>query len=87
MERRAGSGRVRIGENMEIMNDLYSMLFVSSLHAEYILYLDQDAEMKNKAIENMFQDFRKEDISETEIAGKKWEEIKDEVKTMDLTEL
>ena len=36
IERYKGAGPVRLGEKMKIRDDLYSMLFVTTLHAEYI---------------------------------------------------
>ena len=37
-DREAGSGKLRIGCQIKVRDDLYSMLFVSTLHAEFILH-------------------------------------------------
>lgn len=39
-KRDSGAGPVRIGESMSIRGDLYSMLFTTCLHAEYIYYYE-----------------------------------------------
>ena len=41
IKREAGSGPVRINERMSIRDDLYSLLFVTTLHAEYIWHCDK----------------------------------------------
>ena len=38
IDRFGGSGPYRIGKKMRIRADLFSMLFVTTLHAEYILH-------------------------------------------------
>ena len=43
-EREPGSGKLRIGEHIKVRDDLYSMLFVSTLHAEYILECEREYE-------------------------------------------
>ena len=43
-EREPGSGKLRIGEYIKVRDDLYSMLFVSTLHAEYILECEREYE-------------------------------------------
>ena len=36
MERPEGSGELRVGSSLSLTNDLYSMLFVSVMHYEYV---------------------------------------------------
>ena len=50
-----GAGPHRIGTNLEIREDMYSKLFLSSLHAEYIFDMkkaeEDDAELMDEIIE------------------------------------
>ena len=41
IDRAKGTGPVRLGEKMVIRDDLYSMLFITTLHAEYIQYYEE----------------------------------------------
>ena len=53
--RMPGAGPHRIGTNLEIREDMYSKLFLSSLHAEYIFDMkkaeEDDAELMDEIIE------------------------------------
>jgi len=53
MERNTGSGPIRINTPLVVRDDLYSKLFVSSFHAEYIhkctKKVEHDASIKEKA--------------------------------------
>ena len=43
-----GSGRQRIGTNLEIRDDLYCMAFTASFHAEYIVAAQVKKEVNEK---------------------------------------
>ena len=58
--RRRGAGPVRIGERMKVRDDLYSMLFITTLHAEYISYYDGEAADQEEATEKMLSNYRRE---------------------------
>ena len=58
INRETGSGPVRIGESMAIRPDLYSMLFVSSLHAEYIFHYTTAGEVKEESTNKMLTKYR-----------------------------
>ena len=58
-DRVSGSGPLRIGEDMEIRPDLYSMLFVSCLHAEYVRHFEEQAETSDDKTEKMLESHRK----------------------------
>ena len=59
-EREAGSGKLRIGRSIKVRDDLYSMLFVSTLHAEYILHCEREHEEEEKAKVRLINDYNKE---------------------------
>ena len=74
MERRPGSGPLRIGECMEINSDLYSMLFVSALRPEYVYYYDKETKKRNMAAEKLLREYRREDLDKKKIGtqGTTW---------------
>ena len=57
--RQRGSGPVRIGERMKVREDLYSMLYVTTLHAEYIDYYDKEKDLNENATEKMLKKHRR----------------------------
>ena len=65
-QRKGGSGEIRINRPLIVREDLYSFLFITSLHAEYIYSFkeqkEKDDEVKEKALEH---------FKETEIVYKK----------------
>ena len=66
-EREAGSGRLRIGRCIKVRDDLYSMLFVSTLHAEYILHCEREHEEEERAKVRLINDYNKERKRERQI--------------------
>ena len=50
--REAGAGEQRIGTSIQLTEDLYSMLFVTCFHAEYIVYYEK---IKNSEDRDMAQ--------------------------------
>ena len=48
-------------------DDLYSMLFVSTLHAEYILHCQRDQEDAELAREKLLEEYRRERKRENKI--------------------
>ena len=61
--RMPGSGPHRIGTNLEIREDMYSRLFLSSLHAEYIFDMrkaeEDDADLADEIIEEHIEHSKK----------------------------
>ena len=61
--RMPGAGPHRIGTNLEIREDMYSRLFLSSLHAEYIFDMrkaeEDDADLADEIIEEYIEDSKK----------------------------
>ena len=58
--REPGSGKLRIGEQIKVRDDLYSMLFVSTLHAEYILQCEREHEADEAAKTKLLKEYRRE---------------------------
>ena len=59
-DREPGSGKLRIGEKIKVRDDLYSMLFVSTLHAEYILQCEREHEADEAAKTKLLDHYRQE---------------------------
>ena len=57
-KRTLGSGKFRINTPLKLTDDLYSMLFVSSLHPEYILNCKQSKEVDDNDWENLMDEFK-----------------------------
>ena len=57
-DRVSGSGPLRLGEDMEIRPDLYSMLFVSCIHPEYVQHYEEIAQVKEEKTEKMLESHR-----------------------------
>ena len=58
ISRAPGSGQLRIGQSIKVRDDLYSMLFVSTLHAEYILHCEREYDEEQSATKKLLKDYR-----------------------------
>ena len=58
IQRTYGSGPHRIGERMQIRDDLYSMLFVTAMDTTYIQHFIDEAEKKKYATNKLIKIYR-----------------------------
>ena len=60
IKRATGAGPYRLGKSIDLRDDLYSMIFASCVHAEYIQAADEEKEEKEKLMDEIIEDFKNE---------------------------
>ena len=58
--RQQGAGKLRIGTNMKLSFDLYSMLFVTTIWSEYIDDLKRKKEKRDEAVDRVLNPEKQE---------------------------
>lgn len=56
-KRKTGHGPYRLGESIPIRDDLYSMIFITCFHPEYVKYLDDEKDKKEAQMEAIIKDY------------------------------
>ena len=54
-KRECGAGPYRIGKNIKLRDDLYSMLFATSIRAEYVFHYWKKKTLKEDAINDIVE--------------------------------
>ena len=59
-KRDRGSGPYRLGEPIEIREDLYSMIFATCFHPEYVKHVEDEQAKKDALLDEIIEDFKNE---------------------------
>lgn len=60
LKRRPGTGPYRIKKPIQMREDLYSMIFATCFHPEYVLHAETEADKKEALLDEVIADYRNE---------------------------